>query len=800
MIRLNRILPKCLFALFALSATVARPVWAEVRAQQVRESIDRGIRFLKEKQSQKGTWTAHPNFKGGVTALCTLALLEAGVPKDHPTVQSGLSALRKFHSSGSRRTYSTALATMVFCRAANAADRPLIRKNVAWLENRQIENGKRKGGWGYETGGGDPSNSQFAILALYEASLAGFEVKQTTWKAAIEYWEKRQLNSGGWSYSGNVARGSMTCAGIASVVIAGRQIGGGGAKFINGECVCGNPPSETVVTAGLNWLGRNFSVRYNPIAGMNLMSRRSEKNLYYLYAMERVGRVTGQRFFYGPPKKNEDTRPKYDWYREGAAFLISIQQRNGSWVGGGIGESNPSVATSMALLFLAKGRRPVLISKLDRPGEDWNQAPENLTNLTQYVERKWKMPLTWQVINLEKATADDYAQTPVLFISGSDAFELKPQQRTAMRRYVERGGFIFIDGCCGDDGFDSSIRNELAEMFPESDYQLERLTAEHPIWSIDEKVDPQYLDQNGRWLWGINFACKTSVIYCPGNLSCFWELGGLSGTGIPGLGKSATAAQGEIDTCRALGVNVLAYATNKNLKPKDAIATDTLDRKRDDTQQRGHFAVAKLQHAGGCDVAPRAVTNLMEAINYSLGMQTSNETPLISLNNAALFDYQFVTMHGRHDFRFSAKEKRQLRLFVQRGGTILADAICGSPRFTQAFRREIRATFNQPLKKIPPDDPLFSVAYGGSDLKLVDRREASPNKRPAEGNAGWEIRIKKGPPQLDGIRIDGRWAVVYSPLDLSCALENHASPDCNGYSSEDAARIAINVILYSLHE
>ena len=45
------------------------------------------------------------------------------------------------------------------------------------------------------------------------------------------------------------------------------------------------------------------------------------------------------------------------------------------------------------------------------------------------------------------------------------------------------------------------------------------------------------------------------------------------------------------------------------------------------------------------------------------------------------------------------------------------------------------------------------------------------------------------------------WAFpAFSPLDLICALENHASPDCNGYTSEDAARIGINVILYSLHE
>ena len=66
---------KSLLAMLILSAGPTRPVWAEIRADQVRESIDRGIRFLKESQSEKGTWTRHPNFLGGVTALCTLALL-----------------------------------------------------------------------------------------------------------------------------------------------------------------------------------------------------------------------------------------------------------------------------------------------------------------------------------------------------------------------------------------------------------------------------------------------------------------------------------------------------------------------------------------------------------------------------------------------------------------------------------------------------------------------------------------------------------------------------------------------------
>jgi len=108
---------KTLLATIVLSAGHVAPVRAEIRAEKVRESIARGIRYLKESQSVKGTWTPHPNFTGGVTALCTLALLEAGVPADDPCVQQGLRTLRNFQSSAPKRTYTIALMTMVFCRA-----------------------------------------------------------------------------------------------------------------------------------------------------------------------------------------------------------------------------------------------------------------------------------------------------------------------------------------------------------------------------------------------------------------------------------------------------------------------------------------------------------------------------------------------------------------------------------------------------------------------------------------------------------------------------------------------------------
>ena len=59
-------------------------------------------------------------------------------------------------------------------------------------------------------------------------------------------------------------------------------------------------------------------------------------------------------------------------------------------------------------------------------------------------------------------------------------------------------------------------------------------------------------------------------------------------------------------------------------------------------------------------------------------------------------------------------------------------------------------------------------------------------------------RIEQTAPVLEGILIDGRLVVVFSPYDLSCALENQASIECKGYVREDAAKIGINVLLYAM--
>jgi hypothetical protein len=178
-------------------------------------------------------------------------------------------------------------------------------------------------------------------------------------------------------------------------------------------------------------------------------------------------------------------------------------------------------------------------------------------------------------------------------------------------------------------------------------------------------------------------------------------------------------------------------------------------------------------------------------------MQVRAAPELINISDKNLFRYHLVFMHGRHDFRLTDAERKQLREYLERGGTLLADAICASQPFTAALRRELAAAMpDHAITRIPIDEPLFTTANGGFDIRQVSLRDPQA----AADNGPGAARIRQVEPQLEGIQIDGRWAVIFSPFDISCALESHEAIGCRGYTQEDAARIGLNVLLYSLNQ
>ena len=767
----------------------------ELSAKSVADSIERGREFLLKRQNDNGSWSApSANYTAGVSSLALMAIINCGMTAEEEPVQRGLKFLRSLRASEPKGTYQVSLAIMALAAAKDGKrDLTLIQSLVIRLEKSQVKTGPNAGGWGYGAGmmiggGGsaDRSNSQYAVLALRDAVHSGVAVDLKTWKLIKQYWSTQQSPDGGWSYAsrGGKSRGSMTVAGIATMVIANSMLGDELEINPDGSPNCCEiKESDESIERAVRWMANHFSVGSNP--GVNSWL------LYYLYGLERAGRLSGTRFF-----------GKHDWYREGAAFLIQRQSvRDGSWKGAGQLEGNPILGTSFVLLFLSKGLAPVLINKLEyktnqqaapnpKTVPNWNHHRNDILNLTDALSGRpdWPKLLTWQTVNLDLAIqAGDVQvlrQAPVLFISGQENPKFGEKEITMLKQYVEQGGFVFAVDNCNGAGFDRGFRELIKSMYPQGEAQLKRLTAEHPVFRCEYLLDAESVE-----LYGVDVGCRTSIIYCPDDLACLWD----KWMKIPPKKRTAIANAMIMRAVR-VGTNVIAYATGR--EPPNKLDQEDLANTggTQDQIERGFLQIAKIRHNGTWDAAPRALRNLLKALNQKAGMIASTKTKNLPASDPNLMRYPLLYMHGRSQFSFSKTEQATLKQALENGAVLFADSCCGSPPFDQSFRQMIREMFpTKQLKRIPINHPLFSEQTG-YDVRKVRRRQMEVN----DVNQPLKAKTIVVEPLLEGIEIDGHLAVIYSKYDISCALEQQASVACAGYIPQDAVNLALNIVRYAL--
>lgn len=298
------------------------------RAERLERAIHRGIGYLKSEQVENGRWPDPVGYPGGITGLCTLALLKRGMQPDEGAAASALNYLRAIKPS---MTYSTSLQTLVFCAADAQAERKLIQRNVKWLVQMQKAAGPFAGAWGYPQAEGDNSNTAFAVWALYEADRAGLPAGVAVWRRTLDYWLKNQNADGSWGYKpGLGGTGSMTSQGLFCVAATATVLG---------DDKPHQSPAKAMEKA-VAWLANHFSVDENPGA-----HGQQGWHLYYLLALGKAGRISGREEF-----------GDHRWPAEVADVLLDRQRPDGSWQGVGHAEDNPNLATGLALLTLIEAR------------------------------------------------------------------------------------------------------------------------------------------------------------------------------------------------------------------------------------------------------------------------------------------------------------------------------------------------------------------------------------------------------------------------------------------------------------
>ncbi len=315
--------------------------------------IERGVAYIRGEQKPDGSFERDT----GMTALGLYALAHAGLDREDRAFERGLRWL--LANQARPDTYSSSLTIMALSTLDAALFKKQIRRLAKLIARGQCENGQ----WTYKLkrgrAGGDNSNTQFALIALWYARRAGAEVDRGVFGKALAYFLSTQNEDGGWGYTEKGRKksyGSMTATGLVSVLIARAAV----TKRKVADLAGRREPGEA---AAIKWLAGHLALDRNPEANFTLAAGkgRARKEItdsfwrhYWLWSLERSMAAAGV-------SKLGDR----DWYAEGVKHLAASIRDDGSWVG----SESALKATTFAVLFLSRATRKAIVTeKAERSG------------------------------------------------------------------------------------------------------------------------------------------------------------------------------------------------------------------------------------------------------------------------------------------------------------------------------------------------------------------------------------------------------------------------------------------------
>ncbi|MGB9690027.1 DUF4159 domain-containing protein [Thermogutta sp.] len=457
------------------------------------------------------------------------------------------------------------------------------------------------------------------------------------------------------------------------------------------------------------------------------------------------------------------------------------------------GESFPPLPLPVTPLRRTEKKRPpsppALIGKMalgsvrwiTRDGKrvmyrDWMTDPADVNTLLEWTNEK--LGIHYRAVETDFAHFSfDPRELPALLFAGHNSFQLTDDVRAKLARYVMDGGTIIGDACCGWNDFAQSFRREMELIFPGR--PLRKMLPEEPVFSsyyklgnfTYQKADGSRYD-DAPCLESIDFGCRSGVIFSPADMTCGWD-----GHDHP------RGLRLVIDLARQVGANLITYILGSYQLARFLSTTKVYYEAEAPT--RDDFVFAQIMHEGDWDPDPSAVHNLLKYARDNSTLEVKFKRQNIRLTDPQAANYPLLYITGHREFVWNNDEVGFLQRYLKAGGLLFADACCGRMSFDMGFRREIAKVFpDAKLEKIPLDHPIYHNLF---DIQEV---EYTPRVREDFGNINT--------PELEGISIDGRLAVIYSRFDLGNGWEQFPHPYSYGLKDDSALKIGTNVIVYAI--
>jgi len=201
------------------------------------------------------------------------------------------------------------------------------------------------------------------------------------------------------------------------------------------------------------------------------------------------------------------------------------------------------------------------------------------------------------------------------------------------------------------------------------------------------------------------------------------------------------------------------------------------------------FVFARLRYdSGDWDYNPKVAANVLNSVLEYTTIRVFPEEVVISAGSDDLLAFPFLFMTGHKLVRFSAREREQLKRFVEHGGLLFSDD-CNhdvNGLYARSFEEEMRVVFGErgALAKLPNTHPVYRSFF---------TFENGPPQTSHELN-GWGDELVHD--YLRGAETRGRLSVLYSNKDYGCEWDYDWRN--KRFQREDNTKFAVNVVVYTM--
>jgi hypothetical protein len=157
-------------------------------------------------------------------------------------------------------------------------------------------------------------------------------------------------------------------------------------------------------------------------------------------------------------------------------------------------------------------------------------------------------------------------------------------------------------------------------------------------------------------------------------------------------------------------------------------------------------------------------------------VNTSRKFKPVKLSDPEIFRFPFAVMTGEGAFSLTESERKNLKLYLEKGGFLLASAGCSSKEWGESFTREMSALFPQrKLEDVPMTHSLFRTLF---DIPRLDTKAEDA--------------------KLQGLSLGGKFVVIYSPDGLNDTATMHGCCCCGGNEIQNSRKVNANILVYAL--